>query len=225
MPQRAVLCFFNEILAARAEAGELVAIGRFSREIGGAPLYLADVDGEPIAVCHPGVGAPLAAHHLENLIASGCRAFVACGAAGAVAAGLNADHIVIPTGAVRDEGTSFHYLPASRTVDADTDAVAVALSVLAELDIPHTLGLTWTTDAPLRETPLRIERRRDEGCLTVEMEAAALFAIAAHRGVRFVQYLYAADDLSGPVWAHRDWTTSSAREALLDIALTTARRL
>ena len=225
MPERAVLCFFGEVLAARAGAGDLEEIGRFSPEVGGGLLYRTTSAEAAVAVCHPGVGAPLAAHHLEVLIASGVQFFVACGGAGALVPDLDADRIVIPSGAVRDEGTSFHYLPAARTVQADAYSVAVARTVLTELDIPHLVGLTWTTDAPFRETPRRIKRRRQEGCLTVEMEASALFAVAAHRRVSFVQYLYSADDLSGPRWAHRGWTRSPARQTLFDIAVATARRL
>jgi uridine phosphorylase len=225
VPQRAVMCFFSEVLDALAESGELVEIGHFSREVGGQPLYRAGVDGEAVAVFHPGVGAPLAVLHLEAAIASGCGTFVGCGGAGAVAAGLDVGHVVVADRAIRDEGTSFHYLPPSRSVDADQGAVEIAREVLSEVAIPHSVGATWTTDAPFRETRARIERRRAEGCLTVEMEAAALMAVAQFRRARFVQLLYAGDDLSGPDWSHRNWTTSSVRPILLDIALTAARRL
>jgi uridine phosphorylase len=104
--------------------------------------------------------------------------------------------VVVPDAAVRDEGTSYHYLPPSREGAADPDAVATAVSVLERHGVPHIVGKTWSTDAPYRETVARIARRRAEGCVTVEMEAAAFMAVARHRGVRFAQYLYAGDDLS-----------------------------
>ena len=133
-----------------------------------------------MAVFHPGVGAPLAASLFEDAIAHGCSSFVACGGAGALVPGLALGHVVVPDAAVRDEGTSSHYLPPAREVAADPEAVAVA--VLERNGVPHTVGKTWSTDAPYRETVGRIARRRAEGCITVEMEAAAFMAVARHRG-------------------------------------------
>jgi uridine phosphorylase len=227
-PERAVMCFFPEVIAglsAERGARRTRHVGAFSRELGGHDVWVVEQDSIPVAVFHPGVGAPLAAIHLETAIASGGRSFVACGGAGAVQPGLALGHVVVPTSAVRDEGTSSHYLPPSRTLDADPKAVAVAVSVLEDQRVPYTLGRSWTTDAPYRETRAKIRRRRDEGCLTVEMETAAFLAVAQFRGVMFVQYLYAGDDVSGEAWDHRGWTTTSARSDLLALAISAAVRL
>jgi uridine phosphorylase len=120
---------------------------------------------------------------------------------------------------VRDEGTSFHYLPPSRQVTTDPAAVDALVGVLRRHGRPFTTGPTWTTDGLYRETPGRVARRRAEGCVTVEMENAALTAVAAFRGVAFGQYLYAGDDLSGPAWDHRRWTRTEARAELFDLAV------
>jgi uridine phosphorylase len=133
--------------------------------------------------------------------------------------------VVVPTGAVRDEGTSHHYRPAGRLIGTDADVAAHLVAVLARHGVPHSSGLTWTTDAPYRETPERIARRRDEGCLTVEMETAALAAVCAFRDVRFGQYLYAGDDVSGEAWDHRRWTGAQVRPALFDLAVEAAATL
>jgi purine-nucleoside phosphorylase len=82
--------------------------------------------------------------------------------------------------------------------------------------------MTWTTDGVFRETPARVRARRDEGCVTVEMETAAFLAVAAFRDVRFVQYLYAGDDVSGEAWDHRGWTTADVRADLFRLAVETA---
>ena len=80
--------------------------------------------------------------------------------------------------------------------------------------------MTWTTDAFFRETPAKVARRREQGCITVEMEASAMFAAAAFRGAVYGQLLYAGDDVSAAQWDHRDWQTQSgARDHLLDLAL------
>ena len=81
------------------------------------------------------------------------------------------------------------------------------------------LGKTWTTDAFYRETSAKVRLRKEEGCLTVEMEAAAFFAVACFRGVDFAQLLYGGDDVSGETWDSRDWVNRhSARESLFWLA-------
>ncbi len=96
-------------------------------------------------------------------------------------------------------------------------------TALSDGGVPHDRGLTWTTDAFYRETPAKVARRRDQGCITVEMEASAMFACAAFRGVAYGQLLYAGDDVSAAEWDHRDWQgQESARERLLDLALDAA---
>ncbi|HEX2807817.1 MAG TPA: nucleoside phosphorylase [Kineosporiaceae bacterium] len=224
-PSHVVLCFFHEVLDDLVGSGRGRRIGAFSREVGGHPVYVIDTPGGPVAAFHPGVGAPLAAHHLETAISAGGRVFVACGGAGAVQPGLALGHVVVPTAAVRDEGTSYHYLPAGREVATDPMAVQVLVALLEERGIPHTAAKTWTTDGLFRETREKIERRRLEGCVTVEMEAAAFAAVARFRDVRFGQYLYAGDDVSGPEWDHRRWTRSQVRAVLFELSLVAVVRL
>jgi uridine phosphorylase len=84
---------------------------------------------------------------------------------------------------------------------------------------PYTLGKTWTTDAIYRETRARMARRSSEGCITVEMEAAAFFAVAQFRGVQMGQILYCGDNLDGDEWDGRNWQKNwSVREILVELA-------
>ena len=99
-------------------------------------------------------------------------------------------------------------------------------AVLTEAGVPHDRGLTWTTDAFFRETTAKVARRRDQGCITVEMEAASMFAAATFRGVVYGQLLYAGDDVSAAEWDERSWDAQhSARDRLLDLALDAVIRL
>jgi uridine phosphorylase len=225
LPEHVVLCFFHEVLNQLAETGGCRQIGTFSREVGGHPIYVLDTPAGPVAAFHPGVGAPLATHHLETAISAGGRAFVACGGAGAVQPGLALGQVVVPTAAVRDEGTSYHYLPAGREVRTEPATVALLIDVLREHGIPHIAAKTWTTDGVFRETASKIDRRRREGCATVEMETAAFVAVARFRDVRFGQYLYAGDDVSGPRWDHRRWTRADVRSVLFELAVEAVTRL
>lgn len=225
VPEHAVICFFREVIAEACGQGRAERVAVFEWEHHALPLYRLQVGDRSVAVFHPGVGAPLTSGLFEEAIATGCRKFVACGGAGAIIPGLALGQVVVPDAAIRDEGTSHHYVPAAREITADPDAVAAAVTVLKERGIPHVVGKTWTTDAPYRETRAKIQTRRSEGCVTVEMETAAFLAVAAYRGVRFVQYLYAGDDASGETWDHRHWHTSSARLDLFWLAVDTVFRL
>ena len=134
--------------------------------------------------------------------------------------------MIIPTGAVRDEGTSYHYAPADAEVAPHPRALAAIDAVLTEAGVPHDRGLVWTTDAFFRETPAKVARRREQGCITVEMEASAMFACAAFRGAAYGQLLYAGDDVTAAEWDHRGWDEQhTVREHLLDLALDAAIRL
>jgi len=104
---------------------------------------------------------------------------------------------VVPVSAVRDEGTSYHYLSPAREVEPSPRAVSAIKLVLERHKVPYITGKTWTTDGFFRETPGKVELRRSEGCLTVEMEAAAFFAVARFRGVTLGQVLYGGDDVGG----------------------------
>ena len=225
MPDAAVLCFFPEVVAALGDAGAR-RIARLSSERGRSPVWEVEIDGQRVAVMQPGVGAPLAVMFLEELIALGCRRFVAVGGAGALLHDLTMGHAIVVESAVRDEGTSFHYLPPGRVVQADPHGIAVLSATLEAEGVPHHVARTWTTDAVYRETRARVDRRRAEGCAVVEMEASAFIAVARYRDVSFAQLLYAADSLAGQAWDHRGWTTArQAREGLFRLAARAALAL
>jgi uridine phosphorylase len=225
IPDAAVLCFFSEVIESLAASGQARVVGELRAEHGRHPIYAVQGETRETAVLHPGVGAPLAAAFLEETIALGARTVVACGGAGAVARELVLGRIVVPHVAVRDEGTSFHYLAPSREVEADPAGVEAARRLLDARGVNHVVGKTWTTDAIYRETTSRIARRRAEGCITVEMEAAAFFAVARFRGIRFAQLLYAGDDVSGETWEHRNWQRSPSRQLTFELALELAAAL
>jgi uridine phosphorylase len=160
---------------------------------------------------------------LEEIIETGCRVFVAVGGAGGLVPALTVGHVVVPTSAIREEGTSYHYLPAGREIEPSPRAVDAIEKVLLAHRVPFVTGKVWTTDAPYRETRGKVERRVEEGCLAVEMEAAALFAVAAYRGAEFGHILAAADDLSQEQWDDRGFIPdSSVRERLFWLAVEAA---
>lgn len=226
VPEACVITFFGDVVDRLVERCGARVVVENRWEDGPHPLLELEHEGQRLAVLRSGVGAPLAGGLLEEVIAMGCRFFVVCGGAGSLHRDLTLGHFVVVATALRDEGTSFHYLPPGRTIDADHDARRVLEDVLTSRQAPYVAGLTWTTDAPYRETPAKIAARRDEGCLTVEMEASALAAIARFRGVPLAQVVYCGDDLSGTTWDHRSWQSrADVREDLFDLAASAALAL
>lgn len=202
VPEHGVACFFQEVIASLVESGRAKWVFSSRSEMGEHPVYVMEHEGRAAAVYHPLLGAPAAAAMLEEVIARGCRKLVVCGGAGVLDREVACGHVLVPTTAVRDEGTSYHYLPPAREVAAHPAAVAAIEETLRSRGVAYRLCKTWTTDAFYRETPSLIRRRLEEGCVAVEMEAAALFAVALFavarfRGVTLGQILYGGDDCSG----------------------------
>ena len=218
-PQHAVICFFHDVLGDLRDREATEVIGFLTSEAGPNPMLRVEVDGRPVVAIQPGIGAPMAAFVLEELIALGARTVVACGGAGVLDREIAVGQLMIPTSAVRDEGTSFHYAPPSREISQDPGMVAAIASTLDRHGVGYRLGKTWTTDAIYRETRARVARRQAEGCAMVEMEASALFAVGAFRDVPVGQILYGGDDVSGlGDWDPRDWDKHTIRERLFWLA-------
>jgi len=215
VPEYCVVCFFYDVIEKIvSEHNARVVVDRYWED-GPHPIYEIEFKGKRLAFFHPGIGSALSSSLLEEAIAYGCRKFIACGGAGVLVKDIAVGHLIVVSAAVRDEGASYHYLQPSREVTADPAGVQALSSTLDQRNMPYLVGKTWTTDAPYRETPNKIAARKQEGCLTVEMEAAAMMAVSQFRNVVFGQVLYGGDDLSGAEWDNRGWQSrSEIRESL-----------
>lgn len=226
VPEHAVICFFQDVIDRLKEEGKLVQIFALKSEIGEHPLYQWTENGQNVLVFHPGIGAPLAVGLLEESIALGAKKFIACGGAGVLDDHVTVTHPFILTSAVRDEGTSYHYLAPSREVQPHPDAVAALEAVLRENRLAFNLSKTWTTDAFYRETIQKRADRVAEGCEVVEMEAAAFFAAAQFRKVVFGQIVYGGDLVRPEGWDGREWNSrTDARRLMFELALQACLRL
>jgi uridine phosphorylase len=220
MPEHCVICFFQDVIDHFVERGLAQEIFVVRSEIGPRSLYRLDLGlDRPVSLLHPGIGGPMAAAAIEEAIALGGKKFVACGGAGVLAREIQVGHLVVPTAAIRDEGTSYHYLPAGREVLPAAEAVKAIEAVLRRHRVDYLLSKTWTTDGIYRETRAKTALRRSEGCLTVEMEAASMFAVAQFRGVPLGQILYGGDNLDAQKWDKRAWQDRwTVREQLVGLA-------
>lgn len=215
MPEHCVICFFSDVIEKIVDEHDAEMLVENRWEDGPHPVYEMAYKDKRLAFFHPGVGSALAAALLEEVIAFGCRKFMACGGCGVLEKDIALGHLIAVNAAIRDEGVSYHYLPASREVQANELGLSALVNVLNDQGVPYRLGKTWTTDAPYRETPERIAKRKDEGCLVVEMEAAGMMAVAQYRDVTLGQILYGGDDLSGAEWDSRKWQSQTeVREKL-----------
>ncbi len=191
-----------------------------------AGLLLPDDAGGRVGVYGGfGIGAPIAALRLEDLIAFGVRRVVSIGTAGSLQDDLAVGDLVVCERAIRDEGTSHHYLPPARHAHA---SVPLTIRLRAALDgagREHRVGTTWTIDAPYRETIAEVRRYQAEGVATVEMEAAALFAVATCREIDLAAAFSISDSLAGLEWNPRFGSpeTRDGLEALYRAALDALR--
>jgi len=191
-PRAAILCYHRGLASRLLETHPARTIPGFF----GDTHLLDSTNGEVALVAEFGIGAPVAAVMLEDLIALGCRRVISIGTCGGMDPALSPGDLMICTSAVRDEGTSHHYLPAREPARASTLLTAALADLLVVREVAHTVGSTWTTDAPYRETADEVRAHVAAGVAVVEMEAAALFAVAEARGAEVGSLLVVSDVLS-----------------------------
>ena len=226
LSERAVICFFIDAIEKILAAHPHKVVTHLRGEGIVLPVYELEYKGEKVVLVQAIVGAPWAAGHIEELTAYGCKKYIACGGCGVLQKDLAVGHLIIPTSAVRDEGTSYHYAPPSREIAMDEKAIKAIEATLTENNAPYIKAKTWTTDAFFRETPAKVELRKQEGCATVEMEASAFIAVARYNQVDFGQILYAGDSLAGEEWDSRGWTKrDDIREFVLTLAIEACLKL
>jgi uridine phosphorylase len=145
-------------------------------------LFEFDCAGVQLGIIGCAVGAPFAVLLAEEAFVSGCQFLISMTSAGQIAPQQKPPYFIVIDRALRDEGTSYHYLPPAEFAAADPAIVESARGALRDIGLPVYQGATWTIDAPFRETAAAIERCRARNILAVEMEAAALYAFARARG-------------------------------------------
>ena len=228
-PEIAVTTFSKTIIDAFACMDGVSKMSEFGFAGGRIPVYKMVYNGVPVAFYLSIVGAPACVMLFEEIVAKGAKTFVAFGSCGVLDKGIAEGHFIIPTAAVRDEGTSYHYASASDEIEMDMTGVEAAAGALSKMGYPWIKGKTWTTDAPYRETVKKTSARRERGCVCVEMECAALIAAARFRGIKFAQFVCAADNLDAADWEPRSLLTGnfglSQKENYMFAALETAVRL
>jgi uridine phosphorylase len=180
-------------------------------------LVVFDLDGRETGVVGCAVGAPFAVLVAEELAASGCELVISVTSAGQVRAGGMGGFMLIQR-AVRDEGTSYHYLPPGREATL-APRLEVALGrAFDDLETRIFAGTSWTTDAPFRETQRALDQHAADGVACVEMEAAALYAYAEARGAQVVCIAHLTNEMGRGEIDFEKGAADGATEALAIVA-------
>ena len=155
---------------------------------------------DSIVISYAPLGSAAAGGLLEELLVFGIKKVIACGSSGLIG-DFDSSNFLLVNKAIRDEGLSYHYLEPSTYVETSKELNDVIKYELNELNIKYKEGITWTTDGFFRETSSRIEIRKKEGAIAVEMECAGLAAVAKFRQIQFSQLLYFSDIVEQDAWS------------------------
>ena len=164
------------------------------------------------------VSAPRIADDIEQLKVNGVKTFIIFGNCGVLDKNIKDCSIIIPTLGYREEGTSFHYVEASDTIEMNPKYQNEFIDILKEKGFEYTVGYTWTTDAPYRETREKINYFKDKGCVCVEMEGTAIAAICQRLKLDYFTFYYAGDNLDSIDWEERSISGLTNFDAKKEVA-------
>ncbi|MBR5944300.1 MAG: nucleoside phosphorylase [Lachnospiraceae bacterium] len=214
-PEKCLFTFLGDVVDDYAKknnaeiASELITVSHKIK------IYILHEEKEDICLVQSLIGSAAAVSILDSLVSSGCKKVIAVGSCG-VLADLPENAFIVPTKALRDEGTSYHYLPASRFIELDKEPISVIEDTFKKYELPFVTCTTWSTDGFFRETKDLVKYRLEEGCSVVEMECSALAACCRKRGAKFGQFLFTADSLANVhEYDARSFGTDSHEKALL----------
>ncbi len=195
LPEKCLLAFLGDVVHNYARENNATVEKEIITVSHNIKPYVLHGEKEDICLVQSLIGAPASTSILDSLLGCGCKKVIAVGSCGVLAT-LPENAFIVPTRALRAEGTSYHYLPASRFIELDEGPIAAIEKTFEQHDLPFVTCTTWTTDGFFRETKDMVKYRLEEGCSVVEMECAALAACCRKRGASFGQFLFTADSLA-----------------------------
>jgi uridine phosphorylase len=189
-------------------------------------FYVLETDNGNIGITgNIGIGAPVTAILLEELSSFGIKNFISIGTAGALKRDLKLGSIIVCDKAIRDEGTSYHYLEGEKYAYPSENLKQTIVKTIEKLGKDYTLGTSWTTDAVFRETVKEIDHYKVEGVSTVDMEASAIFAVAKYLNVEAASIFTISDHIGEKEWKPYFHLTEEHLHTLFQIALETMKAI
>ena len=214
LPKKCVYAFLEEEIDRFAQEVGAECVGEFISATKTYPVYVMSYKGEEVCLAQAPVGSAPAAQFMDWLIGYGVEKIISTGTCG-VLSNIEENAFLVPVRALRDEGTSYHYVAPSRYMEMQIEAISAIEQVLEQRGIPYEEVMTWSTDGFYRETAEKVAYRKEEGCVVVEMECAALAAVAQLRGAVWGELLFTADSLADlDNYDQRDWGAEAFDKAL-----------
>ncbi len=216
-PEGVILCYAGRLLRYVTENYTVTAVKSVSEGL----HLIKETDNRVGITGNFGIGAPVAVAIVDELIALGVKKFISIGMAGTLQKDINIGDIVVCDKAIRDEGTSYHYVKPSKYAFASEKLTSRIRQVMDTHGYRYITGSSWTVDAPYRETVAEAGQYQSEGVATVEMEASALFSVAAYRNVEMGAIFAVSDSLAefkwSPEFLHRE--TGKGLETVCRVAI------
>lgn len=227
-PKIFVTCFAKNLVEYAVNTYQGRIIGEWFCANGAFPIYELTFKNEKIGLIMSLVGAPSTVAEYEDLFAMGVENILVFGTCGVLDRNISDCSVIVPNSAVRDEGTSFHYLPESDEITVNLGLIDRMKDFLISKEIKYTVGKVWTTDALYRETRSKMLRRKNDGCICVDMECSAIAAVASFRNKLVGQFFYAADNLDSDTYDVRSLSNGSrldVKRKIIDLALEMAAEI
>lgn len=211
-PKTVITCFARETFNRILEELPHREIARTSVANLEIPIYELEFKGQKIGFFNAYVGASACVAILEDIIVFGMENLIVFGTCGVLDSSIEETSIIIPRSAIRDEGTSFHYLEASSEIAVNTKFHEEFKSFLDRQAVSYTEGKVWTTDGIYRETVDKMLEHKRNGAICVDMECSAIAALSKFRNINHFQFFYSADNLDAEVWEARSLGNSEDLE-------------
>ena len=227
-PKIGITCFSKKLLDRYVEIFNGDVIAEIRNANGRVPIYKIKYDDIDIALFMSLVGASACSVEYEEVLAMGLEKLIMFGTCGVLDRSIEDLAIIIPTSAVRDEGTSYHYMKASDEIVINKKYKEEFIEILNKNNISSIMGKVWTIDAPYRETRNKVLKRKEQGCVCVDMECASINAVAQFRDKELFQFFYAADNLDTAKWDKRSLGNSdrlSEKEKIIYLALELVKKM
>ena len=191
---------------------------------GGKTVYIFEISGMKIAGYLSHIGSALAGSNVIDVNRiTGASQFIMFGSAGALDSDITTGKFVVPTETYREEGLSYNYVAPADYIEIKNSKIVKA--IFDELNLPSVTGKVWTTDAIYRETKAKLEARKKEGCIAVEMELAGVQAVCDFYGWDLYDFLVTGDVLDQAVYDVSELSNANHDMDKLYIAIEIAKRI
>ncbi len=227
-PKVGITCFSKKLMDRYIESFNGEKIAEISNANGKIPVFKIKYKNKEIVLFMSRVGAPACTVSYEEVLAMGLEKLIMFGTCGVLDSRIDDLAIIIPTSAIRDEGTSYHYMKSSDEIEVNQKYKKEFEEILNQNNISSIEGKVWTIDAPYRETRNKVLKRKEQGCICVDMECSAMSAVAKFRNKELFQFFYAADNLDSTKWDKRclgNGDRLSEKEKIIYFALELATKM